>query len=313
MKENQPINNSDDATPPINPQNAVHEQQLNSPSFDETIPEPEKPLTPNPIRPGHPGGLKPLNPDMEVHHHAHDPAAPHHQKNWKNYFWEFLMLFLAVFCGFLAEYQLEHVIENSREKKYIQTFIEDLKVDTAAINLNLVFQKQKRNQIDSLIYLLREQKIKGYENELYYLGRTLVRTTRFQSNDRTIIQLKYSGSMRLIRNEKAADSIISYQKLVDYILQNIDDERVERRAVDPLLAKIFNPFVFDNMLANNNEIQKPIDNPPLRSYDISLQQDLAYNINQLKGSNIIISTRLKLLHAKATNIISFLQKEYHLN
>ena len=23
---------------------------------------------------------------MEVHHHAHDPAAPHHQKNWKNYF-----------------------------------------------------------------------------------------------------------------------------------------------------------------------------------------------------------------------------------
>ena len=54
--------------------------------------------------------------DMEVHHHAHDPAAPHHKKNWKSYFWEFLMLFLAVFCGFLAEYQLEHKIERDREK-----------------------------------------------------------------------------------------------------------------------------------------------------------------------------------------------------
>ena len=43
--------------------------------------------------------------NMEVHHHAHDPAEPHHKKNWKSYFWEFLMLFLAVFCGFLAEYQ----------------------------------------------------------------------------------------------------------------------------------------------------------------------------------------------------------------
>lgn len=38
--------------------------------------------------------------NMEVHHHAHHE---HGKKNWKSYFWEFLMLFLAVFCGFLAE------------------------------------------------------------------------------------------------------------------------------------------------------------------------------------------------------------------
>ena len=222
------------------------------------------------------------------------------------------MLFLAVFCGFLAEYQLEHKIERDREKKFIQTFIEDLKVDTAAINRNLLFQKRKRNQLDSLIYLLREQKIKGYENELYYLGRILVRSTRFQSNDRTITQLRYSGSLRLIRNENAADSIISYQKLVDYILQNIEDERIERRAADPLLAHIFNPFVFDKMLDEFNNVNKPVDNPPLRSYDPSLQQDLAFIINQIKGSNIIITTRLELLNKKAANIIAFLENEYHL-
>ncbi len=244
---------------------------------------------------------------MEVHHHSHSS-----RRKWTHYFWEFLMLFLAVFCGFLAEYQLEHKIERDREKKFIQTFIEDLKVDTAAITANLLFQKRKRNQLDSLIYLLREQKIRGYENELYYLGRVLVRTSRFQSSDRTITQLKYSGSMRLIRKEKAADSIIAYQKLVDYILQNIDDERIERRAADPLLARIFDPFVLDNMLDELNNINKPVNNPPLRSYDPSLQQDFAYILNQLKGSNIIISTRLKLLYEKAVNTISFLQTAYHL-
>jgi len=42
---------------------------------------------------------------MEVHQHAHTP-----RKKWTHYFWEFLMLFLAVFCGFLAEYKLEHTI-----------------------------------------------------------------------------------------------------------------------------------------------------------------------------------------------------------
>lgn len=248
--------------------------------------------------------------DMEVHHHTH---AAHGKKNWKSYFWEFLMLFLAVFCGFLAEYQLEHKIERDREKKFIQTFIEDLQLDTSAINNNLAFQKRKRDQLDSLTYLLREQKIKGYENELYYLGRILVRTTRFQSSDRTITQLKYSGSLRLIRNANAADSIMSYHKLVDYILQNVDDERIERRAADPLLAAIFDPFVFDSMLDEFNNVNKPTNNPPLRSYNPALQQDFAYCINQIKGSNIIITTRLKLLQEKAKNIIEFLKEEYTLD
>ena len=51
--------------------------------------------------------------EMEIHHHTH---PTHGKKSWRSYFWEFLMLFLAVFCGFLAEYQLEHVIEHQREK-----------------------------------------------------------------------------------------------------------------------------------------------------------------------------------------------------
>jgi hypothetical protein len=51
---------------------------------------------------------------MEVHHHSHTS-----RKKWTHYFWEFLMLFLAVFCGFLAEYQLEHKIEKDKEWQYI--------------------------------------------------------------------------------------------------------------------------------------------------------------------------------------------------
>jgi hypothetical protein len=48
---------------------------------------------------------------MEVHHHGH----VHEKKKWKEYVFQFFMLFLAVFCGFLAEYQLEHMIEKQRE------------------------------------------------------------------------------------------------------------------------------------------------------------------------------------------------------
>ncbi len=43
---------------------------------------------------------------MEVHAHSHTP-----RKKRTHYFWEFLVLFLAVFCGFLTENQREHYIE----------------------------------------------------------------------------------------------------------------------------------------------------------------------------------------------------------
>ncbi len=236
---------------------------------------------------------------MEVHTHTHTA-----RKRWTHYFWEFLMLFLAVFCGFLAEYQLEHKIERDREKKFIQTFIEDLKTDTAAIRQNILFRQNKMKLMDSFMLLLNIQQIKGHENELYYFGRTFVRGLRFQSNDRTITQLKNSGSLRLIRNEKAADSMISYQKLVDYIYYNQEDDRIERRAADPLLSRIFNPFVFEKMLTIEG-INRPIDNPPLRSYDKDLHFDLAYYVHQLRGSNFQIEVRLKLLNEKAMNMITF--------
>ena len=49
---------------------------------------------------------------MEVHAHSHTD-----RKKFTHYLWEFLMLFLAVFCGFLAENYREHIIEHQREKQ----------------------------------------------------------------------------------------------------------------------------------------------------------------------------------------------------
>ncbi len=41
--------------------------------------------------------IKPETSEMEVHHHTH---PGHHKKKWTDYFWEFLMLFLAIFADF---------------------------------------------------------------------------------------------------------------------------------------------------------------------------------------------------------------------
>src|SRR5216117_3676300 len=98
---------------------------------------------------------------MEVHAHTHtsdpDPSTSsghRGRKKWTHYLWEFLMLFLAVFCGFLAENLREHRIEKDREKQYIQSLMNDLKTDV--INIETV-QKQNllaKNVGDSLFLLL---------------------------------------------------------------------------------------------------------------------------------------------------------------
>ena len=66
---------------------------------------------------------------MEVHHHGH----VHHKKKWKEYLFQFLMLFFAVFCGFLAENQREHYIENKRAKDFARLLIDDLNFDIAEL------------------------------------------------------------------------------------------------------------------------------------------------------------------------------------
>ena len=75
------------------------------------------------------------------------------------------MLFLAVFCGFLAEYQLEHKIEKNREKQFMLSMIGDLKEDTSLLNFQLTSFKSKGIELDSLIYLLNSPGINNYGAE----------------------------------------------------------------------------------------------------------------------------------------------------
>src|SRR5215210_3095302 len=72
---------------------------------------------------------------MEVHHHSHSGPGSHRglRKKWTHYFWEFLMLFLAVFCGFLAENLREHRVEHQREKQFMVSMLGDLKSDTSLL------------------------------------------------------------------------------------------------------------------------------------------------------------------------------------
>jgi hypothetical protein len=156
---------------------------------------------------------------MEVHAHTHTP-----RKKWTHYFWEFLMLFLAVFCGFLAEYQLEHVIEHNREKQFMRSLVEDLETDTLELSKALRKCDTVARFSDSVISFLASYKISDKLPPRFAALIRVAGQNQFLINtDRTSSQLKNSGAMRLVRKKIVSDAILQYWKHIE--ITNISLER----------------------------------------------------------------------------------------
>ena len=245
---------------------------------------------------------------MEVHHHH---SAPVKEKHFKHYLFEFLMLFLAISAGFLVENLREHYIENRREKDFIKSYVEDLKQDTAKIAANIQLRNSKILILDSLIKLLNTDDPNKDGRSAYYYGRRTTRSTLFQANDRTIKQLKNAGGLRLIRNQKASNAIMTYDQANDYIVYLQGREFDELSLMYPLLARLYDGNILETMISGM-EITRPADNPALRTTDKNLLLDLTYYLHQYKTTSIVIIARLNSLMQSATETIQFLQSEYDL-
>ena len=146
---------------------------------------------------------------MEVHAHTHTP-----RKKWTHYFWEFLMLFLAVTLGFFVENQREHYVENQREKQYAQTLYEDIKQDTAEIKYNIFEINFVTSRIDSFRNLVQHFNIKDLPGGTwYYYGRFGTRNFKVTFQDATLQQLKNSGGLRYFKKTSVANAIAQYDQV----------------------------------------------------------------------------------------------------
>lgn len=134
----------------------------------------------------------------------------HSGNKWESYIFDFFMLFLAVFCGYLAQWQLEQSGENQREKQFIQSLIEDLKKDTTQLKLYDRFNENISTYCDSLQNCIASANIFRNSNKFYNYSKELARYRRYNATDRTIQQLKNSGNMRLIRKMKVSNAITDY-------------------------------------------------------------------------------------------------------
>jgi hypothetical protein len=221
------------------------------------------------------------------------------------------MLFLAVFCGFLAENLREHSIEKKREKIYMKNLVEDLESDTAAYQRYARANLVAFRTIDSLIYLLKSPERKSHLSRIYYLARkSTMRADLLFTNDRTFEEMRSSGQLRLIHRQTVSDSISNYYQALKSI--NNQNDRITERVNEYFLAmgKIFDAEILlqifkDGKEPVNQSLQLLTEDPQEINQLLTLAQYLYGTFRHVESQGM---NRLQ----SATNLIALIKREYNL-
>ena len=239
---------------------------------------------------------------MEVHAHSHTE-----RKKWTHYLWEFLMLFLAVFCGFLAENWREHIVEHQREKEYIKSFVDDLKQDTAQLRMIIEKFDRKLAFHDSLLQELGNPMVFKSASRAHYFFEMSRHFPDYIYTDRTIQQLKNGGGMRLIRNKAVSNSIVDYDSKVKTLA--IGEAQMNELVLTFGLEKnkLFQNRLLDTL--NNGFHDPPI---ALLSQNKNEVEEFYNNMKDQRTIFNYIKLHDKDLLETGTRTIEFIKKEYHL-
>lgn len=250
---------------------------------------------------------------MEVHHH---PKVE--KKNFKEYFLEFVMIFLAVTMGFIAENIREHINESEQGKQYVQSLIEDLESDTARMDDIIQFDEDKISALNSMYDC--------YDTVTNNLIATscmgvLIKFSKvnrpFLINDRTIAQLDNAGGFRLLKKEDA-DSILAYERMYknahDFEATIYQEAQNNVRNTLNELAnfKIVSPLENVSSLKGADTGSSFLNGALLFSDDRKLLNKWFNQLQLYLRVTKAQATLLNSLNAKATNLISFYKSKDHL-
>jgi hypothetical protein len=150
---------------------------------------------------------------MEVHH----PHPPSHKKKWSEYIIEFVLLFLAVFLGFIAENIREHVGEQNRAKEFSVSLVRDLQSDTIAINNQIKTARFYIAVSDSLLQLSKTKLDGRNAAQFSFYSRFAYWTQPVSWNRSTFEQIKNSGSLRYFTNVDLMKKLLEYNAIVNNI------------------------------------------------------------------------------------------------
>ncbi|HLF47057.1 MAG TPA: hypothetical protein VI548_11565 [Chitinophagaceae bacterium] len=259
---------------------------------------------------------------MEVHAHTHTP-----RKKWTHYFWEFLMLFLAVFCGFLAEYQLEHKIEKDRAKVLAINFYDELKGDSAAVQWAIHRRQKKDSSIQYLADYFQDNGITNLSKDFtlnYTIALLINSPILFEPRNSILEQLKNSGSLRYFKSKElqilTGDILVAIANLK---ARHEIEQNYYEQWIGPFLNRHNDHLWFKEIRGKGNStllknIEDYQNSPDEISFHFNNPEQYNKNetLNMLQLYLIIIQTtrvnQYKKYIALNRKLLEELRKQYHL-
>jgi hypothetical protein len=249
--------------------------------------------------------------NMEVHHH---PDLHRKPKKWKEYLLEGFMIFIAVTLGFFAESLREGILNNEKEHHYIESLVQDLKKDTAEMNVAFAFQKVLIKKMDSALRIPVEKLTDISIQDTFYHHFTFFYSFvfLFYQNDNTITQLKNAGGFSVIRKKEVVDSIGQLQLYYDqYVKLNRDyynDFWKKVADISPKLIKCPEPSASIDTLFNDI----PVHGEVFTRYERPLLEELYSWIRNEKGTLLFYMNVEAHYRDMTINAIDFITREYDL-
>ena len=255
---------------------------------------------------------------MEVHTHTHTA-----RKKWTNYFWEFLMLFLAVFCGFMAENIREHKIEQYRANEFARSLVQDLQNDTAAIATEKKSATIYISVVDSLLKLSKTPLEGKQASEFSFYTRFTYWTVPVSWSRNTFEQIKNSGSLRYFKNGQLLKKMLEYDGLVNDIKSEANANTIRGNILLPMISSIIEPALhyelskhflisLDTMSTDTRKFFFSYKTGPLENERDKVKELLNMVVVQQRNFQFQINTRWREAQVLATELINDLKNEYEL-
>jgi hypothetical protein len=171
---------------------------------------------------------------MEVHHHPHIE-----KKGFKEYFLEFIMIFLAVTMGFFAENLRERISDSHRENEFANELYTELKDDSIVAANILSIRIEKEKDMDYLNNYFRDSSLTRLPKNFYPAFTTsfyLINSYAFEPKDGILSQLRNSGSLHYFKS-------VELQKLLGDISVCINNMRYRNDQEYQYFANPLKPFL----------------------------------------------------------------------
>lgn len=131
------------------------------------------------------------------------------------------MLFLAVFCGFLAEYQLEHKIENDRAKELAKSLFAELTQDSIRLDKLVALRSERAKCTEYLMQFFRNADLsKPSDTAFRYMAFSYLTVSNklyFEPSEGILTQLQNSGSRRYFKTQEIQNAISSLTSSINFV------------------------------------------------------------------------------------------------